>query len=102
MIVGSNTGGNIEFYTINGTFASSTAWTDYYSLPSSWTNLDKVVIVSFDWYYSGSEGWRSGYAVGGNSFMRAFIDLNASGLRGYSNNSIYYSTPFRVVLAYLK
>ena len=105
MINGTNILGNpvqtTEFYTINGTLPASTTWTDYYALPSTWTDIDKVVVLTLEWYRESDDTWRHGQAVNGESAMRLFIERNASGVRAYTNNTVFYSTPFRVTLAYL-
>lgn len=105
MITGNNITGDIsyatDFYVLNGTLPASTTWTDYYSLPTTWTDIDKIVIMSFNWYNSSTYNWCDGQGVNGNSAMRIFIEKSTNGIRAYTNNSVFYSTPFRVVLAYL-
>ena len=90
--------GNIAV--ITGTLSSSSGNTSYYSYPSGWTDVDKIMVLSLEINSSGSN-WRSGMQSDSATFYRYYVEKSASGIRVYNSSSTYYSKAFRVALLYV-
>lgn len=83
-----------KFAVIQGRFASSSAFSEWYTLPSGFT-FDNSLIVSLN-VLSGGQ-WRLGDGTI-DSGQRTFAVLGTDGIRAYNNSSSLYGARYCVIL----
>lgn len=83
-----------KFGVVDGTLASSAAYSGYVSYPTGFTASNSVMLglsIQRD------NVWRTGDGLGGGS-TQTFAQLGTSGVRVYNSSSTLYSLPWRVAL----
>ena len=91
---------NTEMVVINGTLSTAEGWSIYYNFPSTWTDINKIIVLPLEIYMDGY-GWRHGIGTDGSTYYKYFVGIHQYGLRVYTNSPTWYGHDFRVGLLYV-